>query len=116
MSEATRLIDGIGKGDPRAAGELLPLVYEELRRLTRCSTTRCFMVTWIMQFSAALQTRAAGFRSALRRLRRAKDQSSFYRRQSGYRHNESTVQLLTELIFDCVAVSKFNVVAEIVGR
>ena len=33
--EATRLIDAMGKGDPRAAQELLPLVYHELRRLAR---------------------------------------------------------------------------------
>jgi RNA polymerase sigma factor (TIGR02999 family) len=33
MSEATRLIDAVGKGDPRAAEELLPLVYQELQKL-----------------------------------------------------------------------------------
>src|SRR5207245_102487 len=33
MSEATRILDAIGQGDPRAADELLPLVYEELRKL-----------------------------------------------------------------------------------
>jgi RNA polymerase sigma factor (TIGR02999 family) len=33
MSEVTRILDAIGRGDPRAAGELLPLVYEELRLL-----------------------------------------------------------------------------------
>jgi RNA polymerase sigma factor (TIGR02999 family) len=33
MSEVTRILHAIGRGDPRAAGELLPLVYEELRRL-----------------------------------------------------------------------------------
>jgi hypothetical protein len=35
MSEATRLIDAVGKGDPHAAAELLPLVYDELRKLAR---------------------------------------------------------------------------------
>src|ERR1051325_508673 len=35
MSEATRLLDAIGKGEPQAAAELLPLVYQELRRLAR---------------------------------------------------------------------------------
>jgi RNA polymerase sigma factor (TIGR02999 family) len=29
----TRVLDALGRGDPRAARELLPLVYEELRRL-----------------------------------------------------------------------------------
>ncbi|MBI2929443.1 MAG: RNA polymerase subunit sigma [Verrucomicrobia bacterium] len=33
MSDATRLLNAIGQGDPKAAGELLPLVYDELRRL-----------------------------------------------------------------------------------
>src|SRR5687768_12132864 len=35
MSEATRLIDAVGSGDPHAAAALLPLVYDELRRLAR---------------------------------------------------------------------------------
>ena len=33
MSDASRLINAAGDGDPRAANELLPLVYEELRKL-----------------------------------------------------------------------------------
>src|ERR1051326_6019739 len=33
MSEITRILDAAGKGDPKAADELLPLVYAELRRL-----------------------------------------------------------------------------------
>lgn len=33
MSEVTRILDSIQQGDRRAAGELLPLVYEELRQL-----------------------------------------------------------------------------------
>ena len=33
MSEVTRILDRAGQGDPKAADELLPLVYEELRRL-----------------------------------------------------------------------------------
>jgi RNA polymerase sigma factor (TIGR02999 family) len=33
MSEVTRLLSDIAQGDPRAAEQLLPLVYEELRRL-----------------------------------------------------------------------------------
>ena len=35
MSEATRLIDAMNQGDPQAAAQLLPLVYDELRRLAR---------------------------------------------------------------------------------
>ncbi len=33
MNNVTRILSAAAKGDPRAAGELLPLVYEELRRL-----------------------------------------------------------------------------------
>ena len=33
MSDVTRILDAIGGGDRNAAEELLPLVYEELRRL-----------------------------------------------------------------------------------
>lgn len=33
MSDATRLLCSIGQGDFQAAGELLPLVYDELRKL-----------------------------------------------------------------------------------
>lgn len=33
MSEVTRILDAIGNGDPKASHELLPMVYEELRRL-----------------------------------------------------------------------------------
>src|SRR5689334_16555379 len=33
MSEVTRILSAIEKGDPHAAGQLLPLVYDELRKL-----------------------------------------------------------------------------------
>jgi RNA polymerase sigma factor (TIGR02999 family) len=33
MNEVTRVLSAIERGDPRAAGQLLPLVYDELRRL-----------------------------------------------------------------------------------
>jgi RNA polymerase sigma factor (TIGR02999 family) len=33
MSDVTSLLSAIGKGDPQAAADLLPLVYDELRRL-----------------------------------------------------------------------------------
>ena len=35
MSEVTRLLDAVERGEPHAAEELLPFVYEELRRLAR---------------------------------------------------------------------------------
>jgi RNA polymerase sigma factor (TIGR02999 family) len=33
MNEVTKILDAIGEGDPHAASRLLPLVYDELRRL-----------------------------------------------------------------------------------
>src|SRR5438874_6503074 len=33
MTEVTRILDQIQQGDPHAAGQLLPLVYDELRKL-----------------------------------------------------------------------------------
>src|SRR5262244_3994598 len=33
MSEVTRCLDAIDQGDPHAANQLLPLVYDELRKL-----------------------------------------------------------------------------------
>jgi RNA polymerase sigma factor (TIGR02999 family) len=35
MADATVLLKAVGEGDPRAAAELLPVVYQELRRLAR---------------------------------------------------------------------------------
>src|SRR5262245_23215212 len=33
MKDLTRVLDQIDQGDPKAAGQLLPLVYDELRQL-----------------------------------------------------------------------------------
>ncbi|MCI0462389.1 MAG: ECF-type sigma factor, partial [Gemmataceae bacterium] len=33
MSDVTRLLNALDQGDPHAASQLLPLVYDELRRL-----------------------------------------------------------------------------------
>src|SRR5262245_50445049 len=33
MNEVTEILDAIDNGDPRAAAQLLPLVYDELRKL-----------------------------------------------------------------------------------
>jgi RNA polymerase sigma factor (TIGR02999 family) len=40
MTEVTRILSAIEGGDPRAAQELLPLVYEELRRLAAAQMAR----------------------------------------------------------------------------
>ena len=36
MSDVTRILSQIESGDPSAAAELLPLVYDELRKLAIC--------------------------------------------------------------------------------
>jgi RNA polymerase sigma factor (TIGR02999 family) len=40
MSEITRILDAAGRGDPHAAEQLLPLVYDELRRLAAAQMAR----------------------------------------------------------------------------
>src|SRR6202158_60214 len=40
MNEWTAILDAIGQGDPRAAAQLFPLVYDELRRLAAAQMTR----------------------------------------------------------------------------
>jgi RNA polymerase sigma factor (TIGR02999 family) len=40
MSDASRLLDAIEQGDPQAASQLLPLVYDELRRLAASQLAR----------------------------------------------------------------------------
>ena len=39
MSDVTRLLDAAATGDPKAAAELLPLVYDELRKLAAARLT-----------------------------------------------------------------------------
>jgi RNA polymerase sigma factor (TIGR02999 family) len=40
MNDVTRILSAIEQGDPRAAGQLLPLVYEELRKLAAARLAR----------------------------------------------------------------------------
>jgi RNA polymerase sigma factor (TIGR02999 family) len=40
MSDVTQLLNAIEQGDPGAAGQLMPLVYDELRRLARQKLAR----------------------------------------------------------------------------
>jgi RNA polymerase sigma factor (TIGR02999 family) len=40
MTEVTRLLDAIGRGDPEATAKLMPLLYEELRELARAQMAR----------------------------------------------------------------------------
>jgi hypothetical protein len=40
MSDVTQILNAMEEGDPRAADQLLPLVYEELRRLAAQKLSR----------------------------------------------------------------------------
>ena len=40
MNDVTRILSAIENGECRAAEELLPLVYDELRNLAECVTRR----------------------------------------------------------------------------
>ncbi|MEO7317649.1 MAG: ECF-type sigma factor, partial [Chthoniobacteraceae bacterium] len=40
MSDVTRLLCAIDAGDPKAAGQLLPLIYDELRQIARAKMAR----------------------------------------------------------------------------
>jgi len=40
VSDVTRILDAVERGEPQAAEELLPLVYEELRRLAAARMAR----------------------------------------------------------------------------
>lgn len=40
MSEVTRILEAMDRGDPEAAGQLLPLVYDELRRIAAAKMVR----------------------------------------------------------------------------
>ena len=40
VSDVTRILERVQQGDPKAAGELLPLVYEELRTLAAAKMAR----------------------------------------------------------------------------
>jgi RNA polymerase sigma factor (TIGR02999 family) len=40
MTDVTRILEAVEAGDPRASAELLPLVYEELRRLAAAQMAR----------------------------------------------------------------------------
>ncbi|MBI2946634.1 MAG: hypothetical protein HYY23_03245 [Verrucomicrobia bacterium] len=41
MSDLTRILERVPQGDPKAAEELLPLVYEELRKLAAIRMACC---------------------------------------------------------------------------
>jgi hypothetical protein len=48
MSDVTRILSAIDEGDPHASAELLPLVYDELRRLAAADFT-----AWVLSGALA---------------------------------------------------------------
>jgi RNA polymerase sigma factor (TIGR02999 family) len=40
MNDVTRILGAISRSDPKAAGQLLPLVYDELRKLAACKMAK----------------------------------------------------------------------------
>jgi hypothetical protein len=51
MADVSRLLDAAAAGDRRAAADLLPLVYDELRRLAAADAARA--VVWLTKVVAA---------------------------------------------------------------
>ena len=49
MHEVTRILSAVQKGDPAAARELLPLVYEELRKLAAQRLTQAYRENTLKQ-------------------------------------------------------------------
>ena len=81
MSDVTRLIQAIERGDSHAAGELLPLVYAELRRLAAAKMAReqpgqtlqptaLVHEAWLRLGDARFQNRAHFFAAAAEAMRR----------------------------------------------
>src|SRR6476620_2386401 len=66
MSDVTRILSAIEGGDPSAAGQLLPLVYEELRRLAarRLAQERAGQTLQATALVHEAYLRLAGARSA----------------------------------------------------
>ena len=81
MSDVTRLIQAIERGDSHAAGELLPLVYAELRRLAAAKMAReqpgqtlqptaLVHEAWLRLGDARFENRAHFFAAAAEAMRR----------------------------------------------
>jgi hypothetical protein len=77
MSQVTHILDRAERGDPTAAEELLPLVYEELRKLAAAKMAQenrdklCRPRLWCMKLGFDwLVTRLRSFRIAHISLRR----------------------------------------------
>ena len=105
MSDVTQLLQAIEKGDPKAAGQLLPLVYDELRKLAACrmaneapgqtlQPTSLGHEAWLRLGGAPDQTwdsRAHFFGAAAEAMRRILIETA--RRKRALRHDAGRAQL-----------------------
>jgi RNA polymerase sigma factor (TIGR02999 family) len=105
MSDVTQLLQAIEKGDPKAAGQLLPLVYDELRKLAACrmaneapgqtlQPTALVHEAWLRLGGAPDQTwdsRAHFFGAAAEAMRRILIETA--RRKRALRHDAGRAQL-----------------------
>jgi RNA polymerase sigma factor (TIGR02999 family) len=105
MRDVTRVLHAIEQGDPKASGELLPLVYEELRKLAACKManeapgqtlqpTALVHEAWLRVGGAqdqAWANRAHFFGAAAEAMRRILIDNA--RRKKALRHGSGQVQL-----------------------
>jgi|ERR1035438_2602751 RNA polymerase sigma factor (TIGR02999 family) len=105
MSDVTQLLQAIEQGDPKAAGQLLPLVYDELRKLAACrmaneapgqtlQPTALVHEAWLRLGGAPDQTwdsRAHFFGAAAEAMRRILIETA--RRKRALRHDAGRAQL-----------------------
>jgi RNA polymerase sigma factor (TIGR02999 family) len=105
MSDVTQLLQAIEQGDPKAAGQLLPLVYNELRKLAACrmaneapgqtlQPTALVHEAWLRLGGApdqAWDSRAHFFGAAAEAMRRILIENA--RRKKALRHGAGRAQL-----------------------
>ena len=105
MSDVTQLLNAIEQGDPKAAGQLLPLVYDELRKLAASrmaneapgqtlQPTALVHEAWLRLGGApdqAWESRAHFFGAAAEAMRRILIENA--RRKKALRHGAGQAQL-----------------------
>ena len=105
MSDVTQLLNAIEQGDPKAAGQLLPLVYDELRKLAASrmaneapgqtlQPTALVHEAWLRLGGApdqAWESRAHFFGAAAEAMRRILIENA--RRKKALRHGTGQAQL-----------------------
>jgi RNA polymerase sigma factor (TIGR02999 family) len=102
MSDVTHILNAIEQGDPKAAGQLLPLVYEELRKLAACKManeapgqtlqpTALVHEAWLRLADGTWDNRAHFFGAAAEAMRRILIENA--RRKKALRHGAGQARL-----------------------